>query len=647
MKRRVALGLGLSSHAVVGVLSEGTIRSPLAKVLALLKKMQSEVEKDMESDAAISKKLQCWAATNRKEKEAAIALGESTIKETEAKISDLTAQTASLDVTVKKLAKDLAEDEEQLKTIEDKREKDAAKFTQYQKDTIQAIQQLTGALMVLKKHQGKRFLEVRRILERNSDYLPQSDLHGALSLLDSGLPAHASASGEIYGILSQMQETMQAELKTAQAEEADGLAAFENLRKAKREEIAAGRSELHKNKEALARGLEELARSKKLLKETKDTLEADKVFLADVNERAAADKKELEARVAAQAEEMKALQATVDVLTSDEARDQFNKTLKPTFLQISSRKLSSLKQKAAQLLRSTKSGEKFVAMLQAASGTQLAAFEEVKKKITDLIAELKKKKGDEVKKREYCLASFDENDKETTQTKYLAEDLTGKQTNLENAIETLIKTIETTEKEISDLQIEIATATENRKDENKEYQTVFSDQKITQKILVQAKSKLKSFYEPGEPALLETSQPGGPVGLEAGGYKKKNGVGIIGMIDEIITDSEQTIGAALIAEKDAQGAYEKFIADSSKDLADLEAQLNSALESKAESEADLHQTKADIKAAMERLEELAEALKALHMECDFTVQNFDQRQAAFTQEAEALAQAIAILSGAS
>lgn len=96
----------MRTAALVGasapLLAAGMAASPMTKVLNLLKTMQAEVEKDMESDAAISKKLQCWAATNRKEKEAAIAQGEATIAETSAKITDLTATTEALKVTVAK-----------------------------------------------------------------------------------------------------------------------------------------------------------------------------------------------------------------------------------------------------------------------------------------------------------------------------------------------------------------------------------------------------------------------------------------------------------------------------------------------------------------------------------------------------------------
>merc|ERR1712187_316375 len=101
-----------------------------------------------------------------------------------------------------------------------------------------------------------------------------------------------------------------------------------------------------------------------------------------------------------------------------------------------------------------------------ATKVQLAAFEEVKKMITDLVEELKIKMKDEVKKRDYCLASFDTNEKDTTAAKYLAEDLSGKVTKLENMITELIATIDATKKEISELQIQIAIATNTRAEEN-------------------------------------------------------------------------------------------------------------------------------------------------------------------------------------
>merc|ERR1719428_626606 len=53
-------------------------------------------------------------------------------------------------------------------------------------------------------------------------------------------PPYASQSGEILGIMKQMKEEMEADLSEAQKEEADRAAAFDELRAAKTDEIAAG-----------------------------------------------------------------------------------------------------------------------------------------------------------------------------------------------------------------------------------------------------------------------------------------------------------------------------------------------------------------------------------------------------------------------
>lgn len=79
--------------------------SPLAKVVTLLQNMAKEVDHEMKQDAAISKKMQCWCKSNRKEKTEAIAEAEAEIKETEALIEALTAKAGALEVSVKTLTK--------------------------------------------------------------------------------------------------------------------------------------------------------------------------------------------------------------------------------------------------------------------------------------------------------------------------------------------------------------------------------------------------------------------------------------------------------------------------------------------------------------------------------------------------------------
>jgi chromosome segregation ATPase len=304
---------------------------------------------------------------------------------------------------------------------------------------------------------------------------------------------------------------------------------------------------------------------------------------------------------------------------------------------------SSMKAKAVALLRSTHSPKlEFLA-----TQVELNAFTKVKKAINDLIAELKKKKEDEYKKRDYCVASFDENATATDETSFKLEDLEGLIGELTATLEQLEEKIEGTKTAIGELKVDTAVATDDRKQENAEYQQVFQDQKVTIEILAKAKQKLTDFYNAKkEKSFLAEEQPGGPAGLAEGGYKKRNSGGVVQMLDSIIADAKTTLGIAINDEQAAQAAYEKFLGAARKDMGTLQKTMVTDNETKANKEQELVDAKNDQDATLSKLEGLTKAKAALHGECDFLMKNFDDTQAAMAQEIEALIGAINILSGA-
>lgn len=621
---------------------------PIKKVLGLLAKMEAEIKDEMAADALTSKKLQCWATTNINEKTEAIANAENSIAETSALIEKLTGTTEQLKVTVAKLDKDLAEDEKDLKKLEDDREKEGAAFRKYETETTQSVQQLSGAIQVLKKHQDKKSLvQLRKALSQVSLSFPNlsslEESRSAVALLEGGYAPHAAASGEIFGVLSQMLEQMNSDLASRQKEEADAVSTFNRMRKAKKDEINDTRASLRKKKDELASKLEDLSRAKKSVKQTTDQLAVDRKFLADVQAKSAADKEELAARVAAQTEELTAIAETVGILTSEESREHFEKTKPTFFIQENSSKnqlTTAMRTRLVAALRKSNAPELSLLAAQA----QLAAFDEVKKMISDLINDLKAKKQAEVEKRDYCIKEFDTNAKETDETTNLIEDLTATTESLETKSKALADAIIKTQENTKKLQLSIATATTLRVDQSVEYQQMYQDFLTTKDILNKAIARMQQFYK-GK-SFLEQAQEPAPVGLKKGGYKKKNGGGVIGMIRMIIEDSKKAALEGQSDEKANQAAYEEAMADGRTESATLKATLTSQKDEKASTEEDLATAKADTKSALQKLEDLQGANKALHGECDFLVNNFDNRQAAFSQEAEALQQAIEILSGA-
>merc|ERR1719345_389796 len=99
--------------------------------------------------------------------------------------------------------------------------------------------------------------------------------------------SYAPQSGEIFGILNQMKETFESNLSVSQKEETTNQKAFEDLKAAKEEEIAAGQAQIDAKTTELADTDEKNANSKEDLSDTKNTLSADEEFLMMLKEKCA------------------------------------------------------------------------------------------------------------------------------------------------------------------------------------------------------------------------------------------------------------------------------------------------------------------------------------------------------------------------
>merc|ERR1712110_1079893 len=200
--------------------------------------------------------------------------------------------------------------------------------------------------------------------------------------------------------------------------------------------------------------------------------------------------------------------------------------------------------------------------------------------------------------------------------------------------------------EISESQVQMKRAGEDREKQNKEFQQTVADQRATQKLLNAAPEILKGFYEKKEAALLQ-QEPAGPPPPGFKDYKKNAAAGgVMGMIQQIINDAKAMEAEAIRSEEDAQKAYEDFVKETNASIEAKSKEMVNKSELKAKAETDLVETKEAKEAVMLELEQLSNYNAQLHQSCDFVLKNFDLRQTARDEEVEALRQAKAILSGA-
>jgi DNA repair exonuclease SbcCD ATPase subunit len=643
--------------SALNISSDADKNRPVSKVITLLKDMQKQLAKEGEADQEIYDKLACWCTTNDKEKTKAIEEAEQRIADLTASIEENTAKSAQLSTEIKNLEKEVAANQAALDKATALRQKQLAEFNGEEKDLLQSIGALKSAVTVLSKHHPSLLqaeseglinaaVAVQHVMSRHSDVVEQVATPSQSALLKAFVqaPAYAPQSGEIFGILKNMQETFEANLSASQKEEMENQKAYEDLKAAKEAEIKAGQNQIDTKTDELAATDEKLANDKQDIEDTRNSLSADEKFLMDLKEKCQQTDQEFEARQKTRNEEIAAVGEALNFLSSDDAHDLFTRTF--NFVQVSAKDTKKRAQASAVLEKAAKSLNK-PQLATIAQSVRLDAFTKVKKAIDDMVTALLKEKEDEIKHRDYCVANFHENEKDTTEAERNKDDLLAKIDELTARIESLAAAIKDLEDQIAEAQVQLKRAGEDREKQNMEFQATVQDQRATVKLLNGALNALKGFYEKkkGTGFIQQPAGPPPPAGFNS--YENNaGGGGVIAMITQIINDAKAMEAEAIHDETDAQAAYESFVQETNNSITVKKKDIVSKQGAKSTAEGDKSQAETDLASTETELEQLGNEKADLHKACDFTMKNFDIRQEGRDQEVEALRQAKAILSGA-
>jgi len=663
-----------ATSVVTGTIGDASKNRPVSKVITLLKDMLKQLEKEAAEDEEIYDKLACWCKTNDREKTKAIADAEARIESLTTTIEELTALGARLDTEIKNLEKEVAANQQSLDKATAIRQKQLAEFNAEEKDLLESISALKAAITVLSKHHGGALIQLPRShvlgvaatlqheMQKHENLLKgvltQSERRVAASFLQApedyfdATPtfkqSYAPQSGEIFGILRQMLETFEANLSESQKEEMANQKAYEELKAAKEAEIQAGQAQIDTKTQELATTNEKNAQAKQDIEDTRNSLSADEQFLMMLKEKCQMTDKEWEERQKTRQTEMEAVSKALAILSGDDAHDLFTRTFNPALVQKESVEHSQRRAQASKLLLATAGKLHAPRLATLAYQVRLDAFTRVKKAIDDMIAQLLKEKEDEIKHKDFCVDEFNTNQLQTEKKDREKQDLIAKIEDLEMTIKALAEAIATLKSEIAEMQVQMKRAGEDREKENKEFQTTVADQRETQKLLKAALAVLADVYGKKGTSLAQKQEPVGPPpppGFET--YKKSAASGgVMGLLQQIISDAKAMEAEAIRSEEDAQKAYEDFVKETNASIEAKSKEIVDKSEIKAKAESDLVETKEAKEAVMLELEQLSNYNAQLHQSCDFVMKNFEVRQTARDEEVEALRQAKAILSGA-
>lgn len=652
-----ALGLGLEAEQYA---------HPVMKVVNLLKDMKKQLQVDLDNDKNVHVKMDCWCDTNEKEKKKAIENGGIEIDRLKAKIGQLTGSLAEMKVKRKDTKTELASDEKALATAIELRKKEQAAFAKDEKDTTAAIKSLKSAIGTLKKH-NTGLLEIRAVastlkqagvseldsvdnLQRAAIKAFIQDAEGATSFLAiPGYKSYSSQSGQIFGILNQMQEDMETHLATIKKGEKTALKNFAALKLAKEGEITGGKKAvIDLDKRLGAAGMAKAVAQKGLKDET-EQLANNQAFLANLLKQCTEHDKEYATRMKDRIEELSAVETAISTLDNEKMlkhfRKFYSKSKKLSFLQLSSTEAQQeqmRRQSAAATLERAAAHTDSPVLAMLAASVQIDAFTAVKKAISGMVKELTKQQADEVTHNNWCIKEFAENVKDTAAATDKKTTLATKKADLEKTIQTLNTQMKNAQSEVAEMKKQMSRSSDTREAANADYQQTIADQRMTQMVLKKALTTLKQVY-----ALMQDEAPVKKSPVAPVKFKKyaKNGGGnkVVALIEGIIKDTAKAEADAIQAEQNAQTTYENFMLNSNKAIEKKSQMIMTLTGNRAKSLEELNMANKDLSSTNKKLSNLKAEDTSLHGSCDFVLKNFKVRQAARKAETDALKEAMIIM----
>merc|ERR1719183_3461145 len=634
-------------------------------------------------------KFMCYCDGNTGEMAKSVEEAAQRITELKAKLESSIAEKDQLDQELIAHKQDREAANQDLAKATAIREKEHAEYLELTGESKENLDAMTSAIPALEKGMGGGFLQsktslmdrLHKILNsaQSLDAYQRSTVTAFLSGGQNPYGDYHGQSGEIVGILKTMKDEMDAGLNGAVGDEEKAAAGYAELAAAKKEEISAAGSAIESKTQRSGTLAVTITTTKGDIKDTTNEMEDTEAFLANLKVECAEKKKEWAVRYQIRAEEVAAISEAIKVLNDDDALDLFKKTLSLSqgpagsqlgFIQQHEAQHNRAQQ-ALQQLSSSKVDQKNlqVQFLENALKAKNVDFSKVIQMVTEMQAVLKEEQASDDAQKSFCDKDISKTDKEQKDTE---EEIASSAALIEECQEASAQTadeIALLQKEIKELDLAVAEATEQRKEEHGEYIQFMEENNAAVQLLEKAKNKLNKFYRPSQyvaettPAPIMLSQMDSFAFVQVnvhhkeapppppetwGAYKKKSGKsnGAFALLDRLSKDLQDGITDAEHDETTSQKDYETLMADSSTSRAQ-----------KAESITEKEASKADLDLKVENASEKKTSLEAdllnikdylskLHAQCDFLTENYDMRKTARETELESLANAKAVLSGA-
>merc|ERR1719161_3360325 len=517
---------------------------------------------------------------------------------------------------------------------------------------------------------------VKAVIEKLPSKVSLPSTHMAmLSEFTKAETHYAPQSATIQGMLGDMYLTFSNNLEESTLEEANRNHDYEQL-------YATLEKENNKMKKTRARKETEKAEAEAMLADTtkayEDTekqMKADIEFFGQTKDACLSKHEEWTIRKEMRDQEIEGIDKALEILTSDDARALFAKSIKPgveTFLQIASSPV--LLQNSAQApnaraynaikaqVRQTRS-LRLAALAVKVRTAKAGHFDEVITAIDNMIKTLQDEGAADIAKRDQCKDEYQKITKTVNKLDWKIKNNDATIAKLDKLIELrtaekadTIERIGETKKYMSDLEDE-------RKAEHEAFQQAKKDDEGAIDLLEKAKAAMAAFYEKQgvkmgeiqgsvkllqeEPA-FERSEDDAPDATFSGkGSRKNQSKNILSLLSYIIEDLQDEVANGIKAEAKSQLEFEEEMATADKLLKDLEAKKTTLKDIIAKRNSDKEEENKDKEANSDDKDAEVSYNEKIKPDCDWIIGAFEKRATARAAEMSGLTSAKEFLAGQS
>jgi len=645
--------------------------TPVQKVITMMEDMAAKGKAEKEAEVVVYQEYMKWCDKTTFQKSVAIRDGKLAVEQGTAAAGKAKADAEAaadkiveLNGSIKSWAVQKAEAKEQREIENADYEKEHVEFTENIDALTSAMATIAASTQPVSALLQDANSDLMASWERLTKKLPASEAHAFTSLLQKNAQPQASstafessdATGGVQDAVGKLKARIEGKRADLEKEEQDHKFAFESLAAQLDLNTEQANNEIDEKTQSKAQRLADFESFTQEVESTSATLKTDEKYFADLNVQCQTKSEEFDARQKMREEELEAIAKAIEVMSGDTVSGAAETHLR-TFVQ--SRSLALLRAQAANERaaavhrvaiflqgRAEKADSRILAKL-AARVTETGPFDKVVEMIKDLIQKLTTEAAEEADQKSWCDAELKANKETRDEKTEEVNRLTARSDMLHSQIAQLTSELESLADQISELNLALKDATEDRAAEKAANDKAISDAKEAIPAVRSALNVLKDFYAKAATATALVQQS--PASDAPGSWDKpytgmsSSSKGVLGMLEVILADFVRLEQETTSSETEAQSAFDKFAGDSQADIDSKTATSKEKEALKLSKTRDLEETGKDLKSTQKELDAALAYHDELKPSCVDAGVSFSERSQRRQEEIESLQEALKIL----